>query len=455
MTYSASKIKPKQQPLVVRRFSVNIEQNLYKIERFLLILLIYFAPMHKVALDIGVRLRPTQFITVLLIGVLVVRILFTKTLYIPSKTLMLLVFAIFLSSVASGMFIISLDLYAKGMITLVLNLSVLLFFSLHVRNLDDVKDMWKHWLVISIIMSVYGVLQYALWRYDRTDIDDLLLGWLNLRKSGLSFYAAQAQRITSLALDPNNLSIYYTTVVPLWTYMLVKQKLGLKWLGIFVAWALVNLVNILTLSRSGLGGLIIGTVLTFPFLLIMLGKHKILLLRIMLVLIAVFAFFVMILYYYSIEYWVNILTLRLSMSAGTQRHLDLTWESLEIFMLSPIVGIGVTQFAAWYQRLFLPGESADWNTHNGFLTILTETGIIGMIIYGIFFLYIFMQLVKVFSYSRQWRLMSVFLIWAFISYLVGNMGYNSFTFLNFWIFVALVLASSRIWLRDRKALTIS
>jgi len=128
--------------------------------------------------------------------------------------------------------------------------------------------------------------------------------------------------------------------------------------------------------------------------------------------------------------------------------------SYDMVARSPLLGVGLGNYSVVLQQDYYP-NLVGWGTHNGFLDILTTTGILGGLAYGLLF---------GLSLWRLWRLcrarigfmsqvVGLGFLGALIAYMFANLFYQSFIFVHFWAFLGLALAASRAARREQHQAT--
>jgi hypothetical protein len=428
--------------------------SITKAEQFLLLVALYTAPMHKVAWDVGIRIRIIYVCAGLLLLLGALRFL-RGVFRLPSWSgpaflgIMWIVLATFISIIK----VVDYSQYWRAALAILIALYITVYLLSHIKDPEVVALFWVHWWRAGLIMVIYGLAQWGLWWFLRFDLDRAFLGniGLNLRKTGLDAYTADLSRVTSLALDTNNFSLYLSTLVPLGFYRIISAQTQRKRLTAIIFSTLILLVDILTLSRSGLGGFMIAFVLVSPILCLTILRSQRFRYGIIILIASIVVLGIMLFLVFSPSYWMNLIQLRLQLSSGTSLHIKLLVDSFDLFLRSPVVGWGTNQFGPLYSLYYRPDLPPIWNTHNGFATIGVETGLLGLLGYGGLFIYTIGITLKVWAKDASKRLFLLFLLWGYIAYLAGNMGYNSFGFPNFWVYQALLIASANVWLKERDA----
>lgn len=419
---------------------------LYKQERFSLIsflalLLIYTAPVEKLMWKIDFALRPVMLLSFgafYIWGILS----FKDGFKIEKKTqkLLILWFVLILAFLLSGIFSLN---PVKSMRVTILHLTLFLILFLivqFVKNRQDLVKFTQHWMVIGFILCLYGLVEY-LGSFIGFDIDRAIFGPIySLTTPGQS--VAQrifGQRIYSLFGDPNNFAGFLNTVFPFFlcsTVYFAKLKQTKKFFWFLLATLTVFFVFLMTLSRSGWLGLTLGLLVVAWYKRAQIfrrGNLKYL----------VFALIVFIIFFAQIyQYLYFVVSARLEEMESRQIHLYLVKSAFEMFLSHPLTGVGIGNFGEAYGKYFKPGLEY-YNAHSAFLTILSETGIIGFIIYISFYIFIFRQILLFFRNSSGYHkeVIGLGLLSGFCGLMAANIFYQNFTFQFFFVFLGLAFAS--------------
>ena len=299
-----------------------------------------------------------------------------------------------------------------------------------------------------VLNSIYGVLQLLAAR-SGTNLDDLFVNKITGGAYAINLYGIFQQtgniyRPNALTGDPNHLAIML--VLPLLILMPVYLRLpkGHRWkvkLGLTLAFLLV--VEVLTLSRSGIGGLILGV------LLLALPYRRRFLSRQVLVPVGVIAAGFVALIASSPAYFLKIINSRVETGGGsTSAHFGVYDFIPTILHSHPAFGLGLNNFAVYYQEV--TGE-ANWGPHSYYVALIVETGLVGTIVFAVFLLYLFWRTIVA---RRLGRALAAEgdpagarvtpLAWGMTAALVGtlfaNVFYLTMSFYYFYVFVMLLLA---------------
>ena len=248
-----------------------------------------------------------------------------------------------------------------------------------------------YWLALGALCAgialnaVYGVAQLAFAEAGR-DLDQTLLGPLLGDARSINFYGAvegaDVYRPNALTNDPNHLGI--VLLVPLLVltplYLRLERRHRLR-RPLMLLLSFLLLVELATLSRSGLLGLFVGTVvLLFPY-----GRRFVS--AAVLVPLAAFALAVAVIVSRRIEFFETVLRSRLDTESGsTATHFqvyELIGPALEGHAL---FGLGVNTFSVYYEAVT---GLTNWGPHSFYAALLIETGIVGTAVFAAFLWWLF------------------------------------------------------------------
>ncbi len=300
--------------------------------------------------------------------------------------------------------------------------------------------------------SVYGVLQLvAAWA--GFNLDAAFVQPLTGGASKINIYGAVAGssvfRVNALSGDPNHLGIMLIVplliLAPLYLRLEPGHRLRGR-IGGLIAFLLV--VELATLSRSGLLGLGLGAlILLIPY------RHY---LRTKLVLyplagvLGVVAAFVIVRWHYVV------VVVRSRVQTGgnsTNVHLQVYDYIPDILRSLPWFGLGYNNFSVFYEQV--TGKT-NWGPHSFYAQLLIETGLVGTALFAIFLWWVFRrlrvaralggQLVR--SGNPLGRRVRP-LAWGMTAALAGTMAANVFYltmgFYYFYAFVAFALAAPLVF----------
>jgi O-antigen ligase len=299
--------------------------------------------------------------------------------------------------------------------------------------------------------GVYGMLQLAAARAG-TNLDQKVLSPLTGGASSINVYGAvsgqSVYRPNALTGDPNHLAVML--VIPLVGLLPVYLRLerGNRWRApVAIVLAFLFLVQLATLSRSGLLGLAVGLlVLAVPY-------RRRLVSRALLVplagVAAVLAFVVL----QRRHFFEVVVRSRLETSGGSESaHLGIYDFVPQVLHSHPLFGLGLNTFSVYYE--FVTGKS-NWGPHSFYVALIVETGLVGTLAFALFLRYLFVRLRVARALGRRLgdaRLRP--LAWGLTGALLGTMASNAFyltmQFYYFYAFAVLVLALPLVFARPER-----
>jgi len=124
-------------------------------------------------------------------------------------------------------------------------------------------------------------------------------------------------------------------------------------------------------------------------------------------------------------------------SSGTLNNRTIIWDAaFHVIGDRPIFGVGINSFSKAAEPYLGTGGAP----HNVYLSIATETGIIGLVLFGTILLHVFYYALKADRNSKmRWLALTILAPWATIS-LVGHSEGEKFT----WILFAIIITMYRL-----------
>ena len=303
--------------------------------------------------------------------------------------------------------------------------------------------------------ALYGVLQLA---YAETggDLDARVLSPLTGGASSINIYGAvegqSVFRPNALTGDPNHLGVMLIVpllvLTPLYLRLERRHRLRLP-LAVLLSFLLV--IELATLSRSGVLGLAVGTlVLAVPYRRLLLGARF--LVPLGLVAVALLAVVTR-----RSGFFETVLRSRISTdTAATSPHFDVYGFIPDVLSAHPLFGLGFNNFSVYYE--FVTGKT-NWGPHSFYVALFVETGLVGAAVFAAFLVWIFRRLRaarrlgKALAAARDPLARRVRpLAWGFTAALVGTLAANAFyltlPFYYFYAFTMLALAVPVVFARD-------
>jgi O-antigen ligase len=337
----------------------------------------------------------------------------------------------------------SLDQWGKGMVKFVLHFLFLgAGVSLLARRTADF-----YWRAVAaftaglVANGVYGVLQLAAARAG-TNLDQKVLSPLTGGASSINVYGAvngeNVYRPNALTGDPNHLAVML--VIPLIGLLPVYLRLerGNRWrTPLAVVLGFLFLVQLSTLSRSGLLGVLVGLlVLAIPY-------RRRLVSRALLVPLAGVVAVLGLIVLQRRHFFEVVIRSRLETSGRSESaHFQIYDFVPQVLHSHPLFGLGLNTFSVYYE--FVTGKS-NWGPHSFYVALIVETGLLGTLAFALFLRYLFVRLRAARSLGRRLGDARVRpLAWGLTGALLGTMAANAFyltmQFYYFYAFAVLVLA---------------
>jgi O-antigen ligase len=350
--------------------------------------------------------------------------------------------------------------FTKGMVKFVLHF---LFLAAGVALLArrSLAFYWRSlaWFVGGMVVNgAYGVVQLLVARTGY-NLDHLLLAPLTGGASSINIYGAvngaSVYRPNALTGDPNHLGIMLDVpllvLAPL--YLRLERGHRLK-TTLAVILGFLLLVELATLSRSGLLGLGVGAlILAVPY------RHFIAS-RALLVPLSGVAALLAVIVWQRRHYFGVVIRSRIQTGGNsTSAHLAVYDFVPQVLHTHPLFGLGLNNFSVYYA--FVTGKT-NWGPHSFYVALLVETGLVGAVVFAGFLVWLFRRLGAARRLGRAFaaarnplaaRLRP--LAWGFTAALAGTMAANAFyltmQFYYFYAFAALALATPVVFGRAARA----
>jgi O-antigen ligase len=296
--------------------------------------------------------------------------------------------------------------------------------------------------------AVYGIVQLLVAEVGGGNLDAMLIQPLTGRDTAINVYGAvngqSVFRPNGLTGDPNHLGI--ELVIPLLVltpiYLRLEQGHRMRTpLAVFLGFCL--LVELATLSRSGLLGLALGAlVLALPY-------RRYLRTRAFLVPLAAVGALVAMVVIARWDFFERVLHARTQTSRAAASPHFLVYEFIpDVLGTNPLFGLGLNNFAVYYE--FVTGRE-DFGPHSFYVATIVETGIVGTALFAAFVLWLFLQLGAARRLGRRLqaaghplaarvRPLAWGLTAALVATLAANVFYLTMTFYYFYVFAVLAVA---------------
>jgi O-antigen ligase len=363
-------------------------------------------------------------------------------------------FAAFIAVYLAGFFNLeteqALAQFAKGLAKFVLHF---LFLAAGVALLAR-RPLRAYWVALGALVAgmaanaAYGVVQLTAAQAG-VNLDELVLSPLTGGASAINVYGGvegeEVYRTNALTGDPNHLGIMLLVpllvLAPLYLRLERGHRLRLPLAGL-IAFLLV--IELSTLSRSGLLGLAVGTlVLAVPY-------RRFLVSRALLLPLGAAAALVGYIVYRRFDFFEVVLRSRISTEDRSAAvHFQVYDFIPDVLAAHPLFGLGLNNFSVYYE--FVTGKT-NWGPHSFYVALLVETGLVGTILFALFLRYLFVRLRAARAVGRALaaardplaaRVRP--LAWGLTAALAGTMAANLFyltmIFYYFYAFAILALAA--------------
>ncbi len=340
--------------------------------------------------------------------------------------------------------------FAKGFVKFLIHFGFLLAAVAYLSRRGEAF----YWRALGALMggiafnAVYGLLQLGVAQTGH-NLDDLFVNPITGGGSKINLFGAvngtSVYRPNALTGDPNHLGIVLLLPLLVLTPIYLRLERTHRYrvrLGVLLAFLL--LMEIVTLSRSGLLGLGVG------FLVLLLPYRRRLGTRDVLLPLAGVVGVLAIVAGAKAHYVVTVLRARISTGdRSTATHLGVYDFIPQIFRLHPLFGLGLNNFSVYYE---LVTGKTNWGPHSFYVALFVDTGIVGVAAFALFLLWFFRRLSvarrvgRVLALQRDATALRVRpLAWGLTAALVATMAANVFyltmTFYYFYAFAALLLAA--------------
>jgi O-antigen ligase len=300
----------------------------------------------------------------------------------------------------------------------------------------------------------YGVLQLLAARAG-VNLDQHVLSPLTGGASSINIYGAVGERDVyrpnALTGDPNHLGIMLLVPLLVLTPLYLRLERGHRLkvpLAALLGFLLV--VEVATLSRSGVLGLAVGVVV------LLVPYRRLLLSRAALVPLGAVALLLGWIVSRRLDFFETVLRSRIQTGGGsTQAHFGVYDLVPDVLASNPLFGLGLNNFSVYYE--FVTGKT-NWGPHSFYVALLVETGLVGTVVFAVFVWFLFARLRAARSLGRALaaardplaaRVRP--LAWGLTAALVGTMAANVFyltmQFYYFYALAALALAAPVVFRR--------
>jgi O-Antigen ligase len=352
------------------------------------------------------------------------------------------------------------DLFVKGIAKFAVHFLFLIAAVAHLARRGPLFY-WRTlgWFVAGIVLnSAYGLVQLAVAETSGGNLDKTVLSAIGAyQRGGINVYGAvegsNVFRTNALTLDPNHLGIML--IVPLLVllpiYLRLERGHRLR-TPLALVLAFLVIVEIATLSRSGVLGIVAGLlVLAIPYRRFVLTWRFLIPLALVVGVIAIVVS-------QRTGFFEAVLRSRTSVGGGSTRvHLEIYELLPPVIDQHPVFGLGLNTFSSYYE--FVTGKS-NWGPHSYYAALLTETGIVGTALFLVFVGWLFSRLAAVRRLGRalatagddlaaRVRPLGWGLTAALVGTLVANVFYLTMQMYYFFVLALLIVAAPVVFARRR------
>ena len=404
--------------------------------RFLFLATVFCVTFEKVHWSVGGTVTLADVLTILFLASFALdRLAFDDWRVTRTAALAIALAGAFLAVYLAGFFNVEtlqgLNQFAKGLVKFALHFGFLAagvaYLARHSR--DFAFRAFGVFVAGMAANAGYGLVQLLAARAG-VNLDAHLLSPLTRGASQINVYGSvggteSVYRVNALTGDPNHLAIML--LVPLLSVTPVYLRTRRPWLGALLAGLL--LVELATLSRSGLLGLGVGVLILFAqYRTEFLSRA----LAIPLVLLgAVLAWIVS----RRLSFFEEVIRSRIQTGdRASSAHFGVYGFIPDVLQTHPLFGFGLNNFSVYYE--FVTGK-ANWGPHSFYVALLVETGLVGTALFALFLWWLFRRL-------REARQFEPRLAWGLTAALIGTMAANAFyltmQFYYFYVLAAFALA---------------
>jgi len=256
------------------------------------------------------------------------------------------------------------------------------------------KPLRFYWLSLGVLCggiafnALYGIVQLA-YAQSGGNLDQALLGPLLGSARPINFYGAvqgaDVYRPNALTNDPNHLGIVLLLPILILTPLYLRLERGHRFrllLGVLLPFLL--LVELATLSRSGLLGLTVGT------LILLVPYRRRLVSAAVLVPLACLALVLAWVVSRRVDFFETVVRSRLDTQTGsTATHFDVYGLIGPALHGHWLFGLGLNTFSVYYEAVT---GLTNWGPHSFYAALVIETGIVGTALFALFLFWVFRRL---------------------------------------------------------------
>ena len=352
--------------------------------------------------------------------------------------------------------------FIRQYLSLILSSIVLFLFYWNVILKMDLKQILitvrKVFLASLIVAFVYGILETLIIVFKIPSVFPILnlfdyFPFLDVKVFG--------DRISSVSYEVPFLAIYLITIAG-WMFSYIYTSKGI------MKFAPMFMVLFLTFFSGSRTGLLVIFIQLIVFLSILFyskqyRKYALIFLSALLVILTILFVANSKTVTEEIAKKIESLNIKenLTESVSNKSRIGIQYASLQVFKEHPIVGVGFGQ-QTYHNRFFYPvwatTNNYEFNLfyknqflksfppgYNLYIRIMTETGIIGILIYLFIIFLIFRQLLTIIKNRKEEeRVLAVVLFIGFLGLTINSLQIDTFRIYSFWIFLAILIKMSSI-----------
>lgn len=353
------------------------------------------------------------------------------------------------------------DQWIRGMFKFVIHFVFLIAAVVHLARRSQ-RFYWRAlaWFTAGLVANgLYGLIELGYAETAGGNLDQLVLTPLgSYKRGGINVFGAvdgaNVYRPNALTLDPNHLGIML--IVPILVLLPIYLRLGrghrLR-VPLALTLGFLALMELATLSRSGLLGIAVGLlILAIPY------ARRLFSVRLLAPL-AGLAAIVAIIVARRAEFFSEVFRARTSVGGNSTRiHLEFYDLLGPVIRDHPTFGLGLNTFSTYFE--FITGRS-NFGPHSYYVAVLTETGIIGGVVFLAYVVYLGIRLRVLHQIGRRLlasgdragalvRPLAFGLTAALAGTLVANAFYLTIQFYYFFVLALFIIAAPLVFWRPSK-----
>ncbi|MFN8224486.1 MAG: O-antigen ligase family protein [Gaiellales bacterium] len=305
--------------------------------------------------------------------------------------------------------------------------------------------------------GLYGLLQLAYAETTGGNFDELFVQPITGGDSQINIYGAiegqNVFRVNALTGDPNHLGIELSVPILILIPLYLRMERSNPWRRrVLLLVAFLAVVQLATLSRSGILGLLCGLlVLAVPYRRLLVSARF--LVPLGLLSLGVLAFAAQ-----RSAFFEQVIRSRFATEGkGTSTHIVVYDFIPDVLSTNPLFGLGLNNFSVYYE--FVTGRT-NFGPHSFYVALFVESGIVGAALFAVFLGYLFRRTGETRRLGRRlaalgdplairvrplgWGLMA-----ALVATMVSNVFYLTMTFYYFFV-VALLVIVPPVVFNDRR-----